>query len=79
MRVALTGGSTGIGAAVVQKLHEAGHQVTVFDIAEPNSPVEQWINADLSDPTLIQDAISQANGTFDALINNAGLPPHEKD
>ena len=77
MRVALTGGSTGIGAAVVQKLHEAGHQVTVFDIVEPSSPVGQWIKADLSDPAAIQDAISQVTGTFDALINNAGLPPRE--
>ena len=77
MRVALTGGSTGIGAAVVQKLHDDGHHVTVFDISEPKGPADEWIKADLSDPSAIQDAIAQATSSYDALINNAGLPPRE--
>ena len=77
MRVALTGGSTGIGAAVVQKLHDKGHHVTVFDISEPKGPADNWIKADLSDPSAIHDAIAQATGSYDALINNAGLPPRE--
>ncbi len=77
MRVALTGGATGIGAAVAEKLMSAGHDVVAFDISEPSQPVTQWIQTDLSDPTSIASALDSATGTFDALINNAGLPPRE--
>ena len=37
----------------------------------------QWIQTDLSDPASIEVALDRATGTFDALINNAGLPPRE--
>lgn len=77
MRVALTGGATGIGAAVVEKLMSAGHDVVAFDISEPSQPVTQWVQTDLSDSTSIASALDSATGTFDALINNAGLPPRE--
>ena len=77
MRVALTGGSTGIGASIVQKLSNTNHDVIVFDVSEPAEGASQWIKTDLSDPASIARAIEQADGTFDALINNAGLPPRE--
>lgn len=76
MRVALTGGASGIGAALVSKLVEQGHHITSFDIAEPQG-VHRWIPTDLSDPASIDAALKQADGPFDALINNAGLPPRE--
>ena len=76
MRVALTGGATGIGAEVAAKLAAQGHDVTAFDVQEP-AGVHQWIKTDLSDPASIAAAIAQADGPFDALINNAGLPPRE--
>ncbi len=76
MRVALTGGATGIGAALVQKLHNAGHQIVVFDFAEPSHEA-RWIKIDLNDPASIEQAVGAVDGTFDALINNAGLPPRE--
>ncbi len=75
MRVALTGGATGIGAAVAEKLVTSGHSVTAFDISKPDIAVDKWIETDLSDPASIQSAIATADGPFDALINNAGLPP----
>ena len=77
MRVALTGGATGIGAALVQKLHDAGNHITVFDITEPSGPADMWIKTDLSAPDSITAAVAQAEGRFDALVNNAGLPPRE--
>ena len=77
MRVALTGGTTGIGAALVQMLHDAGHHVTVFDISEPKGPADQWIKTDLGDLESIHAAIDTAQGPFDWLVNNAGLPPRE--
>ncbi len=76
MRIALTGAATGIGAEVAAKLTERGHHVTAFDISEP-SGVDKWIAVDLSDPASIKSALSEADGPFDALINNAGLPPRD--
>lgn len=76
MRVALTGGATGIGAAVAARLKAAGHHVTAFDIREPDG-VDHWIETDLSDPAAIRAAVQAAEGPYDALINNAGLPPRE--
>ncbi|WP_270727696.1 SDR family oxidoreductase [Shimia sp. Alg240-R146] len=77
MRVALTGGATGIGAQVAEKLKAGGHEVTAFDISEPAAAVDRWIQTDLSDSASIAAAVAAATGPFDALINNAGLPPRE--
>lgn len=76
MRVALTGGATGIGAAVAAKLKAAGHHVTAFDISAPEG-VDRWVKTDLSDRASIAAAIEAVDGPYDALINNAGLPPRE--
>ena len=79
MRVALTGGATGIGAEVAAKLMVGGHDVTAFDIRKPAVPVTRWIETDLSDPASIATAVAAAaaHGPFDALVNNAGLPPRD--
>ncbi len=77
MRVALTGGSTGIGAAVAAKMKASGAHVTAFDLSEPKDNVDRWIRIDLSDPLSVAEAAQAAEGPFDALINNAGLPPRE--
>ena len=77
MRIALTGAATGIGAEVAGKAKEQGHEVIAFDITQPSVSVDQYVKVDLSDPTAIADAVSATQGTFDALINNAGLPPRE--
>jgi len=76
MHVALTGAASGIGAATLARLNADGHRVTVFDIAEPAAAAD-WIAVDLFDMAAISDAAARANGPFDALINNAGLPPRE--
>lgn len=75
MRIALTGGATGIGAAVAAKLTSAGARVIAFDLNEPKDNIAQWIATDLGDPASISDAVAEAEGPFDVLINNAGLPP----
>lgn len=75
MKVALTGGASGIGAQVAAKLQARGHHVTAFDISAPPAHADRWIQTDLSDPASIDAAIAAAPGPFDALINNAGLPP----
>ena len=77
MRVAITGAATGIGAEVAAQLKAQGAEVTAFDITEPKASVDHWIETDLSDTASINNAISKAHGSFDALINNAGLPPRD--
>lgn len=77
MRVALTGGATGIGAEVAARLKRDGHEVTAFDISRPEANVDRWIQIDLSDPASVSAAAAEAEGPYDALINNAGLPPRE--
>ena len=77
MHVAITGGTTGIGAKVVSKLKNQGHQVTVFDFIEITQSVDDFVHLDLSDNTSIEEALKNTNGPFDALINNAGIPPRE--
>ncbi|MCP4319275.1 MAG: SDR family oxidoreductase [Hyphomicrobiales bacterium] len=75
MRVALTGGATGIGAAVAAKLKTKGATVVAFDLNEPQKNVDRWIAVDLSNPASISKAVAVADDPLDALINNAGLPP----
>ncbi len=75
MKVALTGGATGIGAETAAKLVAAGHEVTAFDIAGPAVAGVEWIACDLSDTDAIRAAAAQAGGPFDALVNNAELSP----
>ena len=77
MRLALTGAATGIGAEVARKAKEQRHELIAFDITKPSVSVDEYIQVDLSDPAAIVDAVNAMQGTFDALINNAGLPPRE--
>lgn len=75
MKVALTGGATGIGKAVATRLTQHGHAVHAFDIKQPDIELARWIETDLGDHASIQAALASVNGPYDALINNAGLPP----
>jgi NAD(P)-dependent dehydrogenase (short-subunit alcohol dehydrogenase family) len=59
------------------KRKSKGHELIAFDITKPSVSVDEYIQVDLSDPAAIVDAVSAMQGTFDALINNAGLPPRE--
>ncbi len=77
MRVALTGAASGIGAEVAARLWRDGHEVVGFDLTEPKAHVDRWVPINLGDPASISQAIASAGGPFDALINNAGLPPRE--
>ena len=79
-RTLVTGGATGVGAALLDLLAELGaSDVTVLDIKEPTGPHATFIQTDLSDKAAVDAAIAGTVGPIDALFNNAGvadtLPP----
>lgn len=73
----MTGGATGIGSEVAKRLTQEGHEVHAFDIKQPQVKVERWIETDLSNQASVHAAIASAEGPYNVLINNAGLPPRE--
>ncbi len=81
-RVALvTGGASGIGRAVAERLAVAGASVAVADLSDAGQAVADqlgglFIQADLSqrdDCERIVDQTVAAFGSLDILVNNAGL------
>ena len=76
MRLALTGGATGIGAATVARLRADGHEIVIFDIQKPDGD-ERWIKLDLMDTDSISAALAAADGRFDGLVSIAGIPPRD--
>jgi NAD(P)-dependent dehydrogenase (short-subunit alcohol dehydrogenase family) len=73
-RVVVTGGATGIGAALIDLLrqHDVEH-ITVLDIKEPTASVDSFIRTDLSDPASVDAALTALTGRIDVLFSNAGV------
>ena len=75
-QVLVTGGSSGVGAALVPLLAGLGATVTVLDRNDPPASLEGvsgFIKADLSDPASVDAAIEAAPAHLDVLVNNAGV------
>ena len=74
----VTGGASGIGAAVAAELRARGAQVAVLDRTPPD-PVPTGVLAvacDVTDPasvTAAMGAVVQRFGAVDVLVNNAGI------
>ncbi|HEU5045718.1 MAG TPA: SDR family oxidoreductase [Nocardioidaceae bacterium] len=71
----VTGGASGIGAAVVRALTAGGAHVAVLDRSESSSEVFS-VCADVSDDEAVRAAVSSAVahlGGLDVLVNNAGI------
>ena len=82
--VFVTGGGTGIGAAIVSAFAEQGARVAFVDVADPQSEALAhglqaqgatvwWQRCDVRDVPALQDAIAQASaalGDFSVLVNN---------
>ncbi|HZZ65079.1 MAG TPA: SDR family NAD(P)-dependent oxidoreductase [Candidatus Baltobacteraceae bacterium] len=85
MNVFVSGGSRGIGAALVRELHAQGHR-TVFTYERDKAAADRlcaqlqervWaLRCDLSDydalPAVVESAKNRL-GTIDTLVNNAGI------
>lgn len=83
LRVLVTAGASGIGRAIVDKLHAARLRVHICDIsgdaldtARAALPGLSTSTADVSDEAQVQamfDDVARSMGGLDVLINNAGI------
>lgn len=74
MKVLVTGGASGLGAAVAQALLDRGDTVVVLDRAATDLPAKSVL-VDLADPRAAEDAVRNASamvGGLDAVVTCAG-------
>jgi 3-oxoacyl-[acyl-carrier protein] reductase len=77
-RILVTGGASGIGAAAVQVLTEAGATVvaTYHQTPPPERSAVTWVRCDVRDAAAVDDMVEQAAATLgglDVLLHAAGL------
>ena len=77
-RILVTGGATGIGAAAVRVLTEAGAEVaaTYHQTPSPDDLAATWLQCDVREPeavsAMVHQAVEHLTG-LDVLVNAAGL------
>lgn len=75
----VTGGASGIGAAVVDLLRAEGAVVVAVDLAQADAPLTDQggaLQMDVSDPASVEagfEAVVAACGRIDVLVNSAGI------
>ena len=82
----VTGGASGIGAAVVRQLAQKGAKVVVADVQEERGQAladevgGAFAKVDVTDTAQIQAAVEQAAelGNFRILVNSAGIGPAQR-
>lgn len=75
-RVIVTGGSSGLGAAVVAALRARGAQVAVLDRARPDDADTTFREVDVTDSAAVATAVTELRdelGGIDAVVTAAGI------
>lgn len=76
MKLAVTGGVSGIGKATIAHLLAQGHEVTIYDLHKPDFDCE-FIPLNLMETESIDDALAATTGQYDGLCHIAGIPPRD--
>jgi NAD(P)-dependent dehydrogenase (short-subunit alcohol dehydrogenase family) len=73
----VTGGASGIGAAIADRLHTGGAQVAVLDLNPAGANPDHFaVAANVADDTSVRAAITavaEKFGRIDIVVNNAGI------
>jgi NAD(P)-dependent dehydrogenase (short-subunit alcohol dehydrogenase family) len=77
--VVVTGGSSGIGAAIAAIAAGQGATVTIVDYREPETAGYAFVQTDLADPASIDKAIEQLPEVIRTHYNVAGIPGTHPD
>ncbi|MEM7002051.1 MAG: SDR family oxidoreductase [Pseudomonadota bacterium] len=73
--IVVTGGSSGIGAAVVARLRASGCHIWNIDLAKADSEGITHVHCDLADPVAVEHAIEELPSHIHGFISVAGLAP----
>ncbi|RVU38866.1 SDR family oxidoreductase [Hwanghaeella grinnelliae] len=71
-KAVVTGGSSGIGKAIAERLRDAGAAVQVWDLSEPTFDGVTFAAVDVSKPDMVTAAAKGLDGV-DLLVNSAGF------
>ena len=73
-RAVVTGAASGMGAATVAMLADAGAEVHALDVAPVSGPAQKTYETDLGDPGSIDRTIEAIGAPVHAVFNVAGVP-----
>lgn len=73
----VTGGASGIGAAIASRLHDAGASVAVLDLQPEGADTAHFaVRTNVADDASVRaaiDAVVEKFGRIDIVVNNAGI------
>ncbi|MDL9977802.1 SDR family NAD(P)-dependent oxidoreductase [Microbacterium sp. ASV49] len=73
----VTGGASGLGAAIARRLREEGARVAVFDVNPDIAPdADLAVRVDVTDDTSVRagvERVAEEFGRIDIVVNNAGI------
>jgi len=70
LKILITGGSGRVGRYVVPELEDAGHEIKIFDLEEPENSKHEFIKGDLRN----LEATEEATRNVEAVVHLAAIP-----
>lgn len=69
----VTGGASGLGEAMVQRLRDMGARTIILDLHAPASADDDFLCCDIADPQAVAAAVAAIDGPISILVNCAGI------